>query len=195
MTREEDLSTVEAGAQAAARLSRPDGDGRRPQGHRSAPGARAQAPLGLISRAAWVRTRRETALGRLTKRPEFLAAATGRRFHTERLSLQGRRRDGAESLGGLRIGFTITKRVGHATERNRIKRRLRAAMGEAGADGAAVPIDLVVIGRRDALAAEYSTLVDDLRRAIHVLTKPKPDRGPRRDGPGPREPRHPSTPE
>ena len=67
--------------------------------------------------------------GRLTKRAEFLAAASGRRFHTERMTVQGRLRDGDGA--GLRFGLTVTKKVGHATERNRIKRRLRAAIRDA----------------------------------------------------------------
>ena len=79
-------------------------------------------------------------LGRLTKRPEFLAAAAGRRFHTERMTLQGRLRDtDAPDGAGLRFGFTVTKKVGHATERNRIKRRLRAAALDAGASHADTP--------------------------------------------------------
>jgi len=61
---------------------------------------------------------------RLKKRTDFVAAASGRRFHTERMTVQGRRRDDA---GGVRIGLTVTKRVGRATERTRIKRRLREA--------------------------------------------------------------------
>jgi ribonuclease P protein component len=130
-------------------------------------------------RAAWVRTRRDTALGRLTKRPEFLAAATGRRFHTERLTLQSRRRAENEAAAGLRVGFTVTKRVGHATERNRIRRRFRSAIVEAGAAFALEPLDVVVIGRRDALSAPYAILVEDLSRGLNALTRPKtPRRGP-----------------
>ncbi|MDB5559208.1 MAG: ribonuclease protein component [Enterovirga sp.] len=179
MTREEDLSTLEARPQAAARLPGPYGDRRRSQGHRGAPVARAQAPLGLRQRAAWVRTRRDVALGRLRKRPEFLAAAAGRRFHTERLTLQGRRRPETEAVSGLRVGFTITKRVGHATERNRIRRRLRSAVAEAGFAFAAEPVDIVVVGRRDALSAPYDILIEDLSRGLKAVTRPKaPGRSP-----------------
>jgi ribonuclease P protein component len=110
-------------------------------------------------------------LGRLTKRPDFLAAASGRRFHTERMTVQGRLR-GDDALG-LRFGLTVTRRVGHATERNRIKRRLRAAMQAAAAGHARTNVDVVVIGRRDILTADYRGLIDDLRRALAVVTKPK----------------------
>ena len=123
-----------------------------------------------------MRGERARAIGRLTKRPEFLAAAAGRRFHTERLTLQGRLRDPSEGLLGLRFGFTVTKTVGHATERNRIKRRLRAAAHDAGAAHADKPADVVVIGRRDALSAAYDVLVDDIDRGLKVVTKPKSTR-------------------
>lgn len=134
-------------------------------------------------------------VGRLTKRHEFVAAATGRRFHSERMTVQGRLRDPAEAPdSGLRIGLTVTKKVGHATERNRIKRRLRHATREALArhDAARGPetdaaaqtppltappeplpeADIVVIARRPALEAAYSSLIDDFVRALHVVTKP-----------------------
>lgn len=110
-------------------------------------------------------------IGRLTKRPDFVAAASGRRFHTERMSVQGRPR---EDLGlGLRVGLTVTKRVGHATERNRIKRRLRAVARTVGHEFAMVDADIVIIGRRDILAADFPQLIDDLRRALRVVTKPR----------------------
>ncbi|MBF9234500.1 ribonuclease P protein component [Microvirga alba] len=110
-------------------------------------------------------------IGRLTKRPDFVAAASGRRFHTERMTVQGRPRD---DLGlGLRFGLTVTKRVGHATERNRIKRRLRTVCQKAGEDYSSVNMDVVIIGRRDILTADYDVLIDDLRRALRTVTKPK----------------------
>jgi len=115
--------------------------------------------------------RAEPSLGRLTKRPDFVAAASGRRFHTERMTVQARLREGSGL--GLRFGLTVTKRVGHATERNRIKRRLRAAIPTVGQDYANIDADVVVIGRRDILSAEFDVLIDDLRRALRAVTKPK----------------------
>jgi ribonuclease P protein component len=115
--------------------------------------------------------RAELDVGRLTKRPDFVAAASGRRFHTERMTVQGRLRE--DLALGLRFGLTVTRRVGHATERNRIKRRLRTATRSAGQDYAGVNADVVIIGRRDILTADYHMLVDDLRRALRVVTKPK----------------------
>ncbi|MBM6596228.1 ribonuclease P protein component [Microvirga pudoricolor] len=124
-----------------------------------------------------MREERAGSVGRLTKRHDFVAAATGRRFHTERMTVQGRLRaqtDPVPAEPGLRFGLTVTKRVGDATERNRIKRRLRTVCRLVGPDHAAVPVDVVIIGRRDILTAPYETLLDDLRRALRVVTKPKP---------------------
>lgn len=111
-------------------------------------------------------------LGRLTKRAEFLAAASGRRFHTERVSVQGLRRADEAEPQGLRVGFTVTKRVGHATERNRIRRRLRAAVQEAGAPFRDLSLDIVLVGRRDALSASFPDLIADLARAVPAVARP-----------------------
>jgi ribonuclease P protein component len=108
-------------------------------------------------------------IGRLTKRRDFLAAASGRRFHTERMTVQGL---GREDANGLRFGITVTKKVGHATERNRIRRRLRAAINRVAVDHRSRNADVVVIGRRPVLGAPYELLVEDLRRALVVVTKP-----------------------
>ncbi len=124
-------------------------------------------------------------IGRITRRPDYLAAAKGRRFHTERLTAQGRLRDEGPS-GGLRVGFTVTKREGHATERNRIRRRLKVAAqiaatqaGPAQRDKAA---DVVLIGRRDALAAPFAQLVEDVRQALGAVTKPRAPKLPSPEG-------------
>jgi ribonuclease P protein component len=99
------------------------------------------------------------------------------------MTVQGRVRPGdagAPAGGGtaagearLRIGFTVTKRVGHAVERNRIRRRLRRAVLDARPPRPDMPVDVVVIARRDALTAEYRVLVEDLERALKVVTRLK----------------------
>ena len=63
-------------------------------------------------------------LRRLTKRSEFLRAARGKRAGRSGFSLQAIASEG--ELPG--IGFTVTKKMGNSPERNRIKRRLRAAV-------------------------------------------------------------------
>ncbi|WP_132252946.1 ribonuclease P protein component [Methylobacterium segetis] len=121
---------------------------------------------------------------RLRRRADFLAAAAGRRFHTERMTAQGRIRESGElrdgvPATGLHLGFTITKRVGHATERNRIRRRLRQAVDAVAEEAPVTSADIVLIARRPALTAPFETLKDDLRRALAAVTKP---RGPKPGG-------------
>ena len=58
---------------------------------------------------------------RLRQRADFLAAAAGVKAPASTFVLQMRRRED----GPMRVGFTVSKRVGGAVERNRIRRRLR----------------------------------------------------------------------
>jgi ribonuclease P protein component len=65
-----------------------------------------------------------------------------------------------------RFGFTVTKRLGKAVVRNRIKRRLRAAARDVHLHHARTEFDYVVIARSSALDTAYSILVDDLTKAL-----------------------------
>ena len=60
---------------------------------------------------------------RLRQRADFLAAATGAKAPTAAFVLQARKRGDS---GPIRVGFTVTKKVGNAVERNRVRRRLKA---------------------------------------------------------------------
>ena len=118
--------------------------------------------------------------GRMTKRPEYLAANAGRRAPTPGFVLLVKdRRDGDPAM---RIGITVTKKVGNAVVRNRIKRRFRAlareVLPEAGCTGA----DHVLIGRDAALTRDHAALRHDLVRALERAAKaPEGDtRPPRR---------------
>ncbi len=66
----------------------------------------------------------------------------------------------------MRIGFTVTRKIGNAVVRNRMKRRLRALarelMPEQGVGGA----DHVLIGRQTGIERPFSTLRDELARAL-----------------------------
>lgn len=69
---------------------------------------------------------------------------------------------------GLRIGFTVSRRVGGAVIRNRAKRRLRAVAREVLANDAAGH-DVVIVGRKDTPRRPFQLLVDDLRLASTEL--------------------------
>ncbi len=104
-------------------------------------------------------------IARLTRRQEFkAAAANGRRFRTSAFTAQIITRESPAS--GLRLGLTASRHTGTATERNRIRRRLRAAAETAGAVRAGAPLDLVLVARREALGTPFATLADDIAKAI-----------------------------
>ncbi len=73
-----------------------------------------------------------------------------------------------------RYGLTVTKRTSkRAVDRNRIKRRLRAAVSEALQNYTGV--DIVIMGRLPALTCPYPTLVKDIKWCLKRLnTSPPP---------------------
>ncbi|WP_127090972.1 ribonuclease P protein component [Aquabacter cavernae] len=122
-------------------------------------------------------------MDRLRKRRDFLAAARAEKAGVASLLLQGRNR---RDTPDVRIGFTVTKKVGNAVVRNRIRRRLRevarAVMPAASRPG----YDYVMVARLHALHAPFSDLVRDLERAVSRLHgssgKTSADRSARADG-------------
>jgi ribonuclease P protein component len=126
-------------------------------------------------------------LGRLTRRAEFQRVSRGRRVSVETLTLQSRRRGAADKKGvvkGARVGLTVTKGVGHAVERNRVRRRLKEALR------AALPLetegdhDYVLMARREALGRRFAALVTDVRTAFRAARRGDVDG--RRRGPAER---------
>lgn len=104
----------------------------------------------------------------LTRRPEFLkVAARGRKSVMPGLILQACRRCGAADAA--RVGFTASKRVGGAVERNRARRRLRAAVAAVMPQHARQGHDYVVIARTETLRRPFSALVRDLETALRRL--------------------------
>ena len=66
----------------------------------------------------------------------------------------------------MRVGFTVTKKIGNAVVRNRMKRRFRALARETLLDNGIAGADHVLIGRAGGIERDYSTLADDLKRAL-----------------------------
>ena len=94
-------------------------------------------------------------------------------------------RDRADGDPSIRIGITVTKKIGGAVVRNRMKRRFRALareiMPEAGVPGA----DHVLIGRAGGVEREFGLLRGELHKALAKLSRPdaaKPNRHPRPAG-------------
>ncbi len=108
------------------------------------------------------------AVPRLKRRSEFLrVAGTRKKWVTPGLILQIRNCDDGEIP--VRAGFTVSRKVGNAVERNRAKRRLRAAAREVLADFARGGNELVIIGRRKTLNRPFQALVKDLKTALKRL--------------------------
>ena len=66
----------------------------------------------------------------------------------------------------MRIGITVTKKVGNAVVRNRIKRRFRALAQEQLPLHGMAGADHVLIGREPALERDWQALSGDLARAL-----------------------------
>ncbi len=107
---------------------------------------------------------------RLTRRAQFLRAARGARASKHMLALQMvTAENGSEPFAG--VGFTVTKKVGNAPERNRIKRRLRAAVNACSTQFDPHN-DYVLIGRRAALDVPFSGLVAGLGSLLDRVHAP-----------------------
>jgi ribonuclease P protein component len=102
--------------------------------------------------------------GRLTRRAEFLrVAAEGRKAPTRGVVLQALAREDAEPV---RLGFTVTRKIGNAVIRNRTRRRLKEAARLVLAETASAGVDLVLIGRGATRRRDFAKLQDDLRQAL-----------------------------
>ena len=112
----------------------------------------------------------------LKRRPEFQRVCKGARCAVAALVLEGRTREEQSGVAQARFGFTITRQVGNAVVRNRIRRRLKAAIAGIAQAHARSDFDYVVIARRPALGAPFAQLVADLVHAldrVHRLAAPR----------------------
>jgi len=110
----------------------------------------------------------------LKKRAEFLSAARARRQGTAGFLLQARRRDAAEDVSGIRVGFTCSKKVGNAVTRNRAKRRLRALAAALLPRLGHTGWDYVLVGRPGVTVDRpFDALLSDLEGAIRSIHAPR----------------------
>ena len=152
MSDEAHLQAEQSRPQATARLPRADGDCRRPQGVGGAALARPQAAVRL------------TAIGKLRRRADFLAANRGLRFPTPGFVLLVNPR--ADGDPQIRLGLTVSRKIGGAVVRNRMRRRFRemarAVLPTEGVAGA----DHVMIGRGAGIERDFATLRGELQASL-----------------------------
>ncbi len=117
---------------------------------------------------------------RLLRRRDFLRAQ--RQGHSGVAgAIKVQRRDTPQFAG--RVGLTVSKKVGNAVARNRVKRRLRDVLRRE--KGLFDRCDLVVIALPGAATRSYLELAEDLRQAVataQTASSAAPRRGPRRGG-------------
>jgi ribonuclease P protein component len=100
---------------------------------------------------------------RLKQRSDFLAAAAWAKAPATGFVLQARERRDA---GPPRVGFTVSKKVGTAVERNRVRRRLREIVRLSAAGRLHSGKDYVLIGRRASLNLPFDRLCADFIGAL-----------------------------
>ncbi len=106
---------------------------------------------------------------RLKKRYEFRRVQlSGRRIHTPHFLLVVQ----PNALPNTRLGITVTKKVGNAVQRNRIKRVVREVFRN---NRLLFPVshDVVFIAKRDAKGISYEALLGELQRAARKLQPEK----------------------
>ena len=107
----------------------------------------------------------------LTRRADFLAANRGLRVARPGFVLL------ANPNGGLgkRYGVTVTKKIGNAVVRNRMKRRFRELLRAALPEHGLPDHDHVLIGREGGIERDFSMMRDELSAALARAAEGKGD--------------------
>ncbi|WP_397422322.1 ribonuclease P protein component [Phenylobacterium sp.] len=118
---------------------------------------------------------------KLTRRSEFLACAKAPYCARGAVVVQALPREDDSAL--VRVGFTATKRIGGAVQRNRAKRRLREAARQILPLIASPGTDYVIIARTGVITRNWTRLLDDVKSALLRLAADR--KAPHVNGPVP----------
>ena len=107
----------------------------------------------------------------LTRRADFLAANRGLRVARPGFVLLVN----PNPLDQVRFGITVTKKIGNAVVRNRMKRRFRALLRELLPEQGLPAHDHVLIGRDGGVEREFAKLREELAAALNRAAQGKGD--------------------
>ncbi len=86
-------------------------------------------------------------------------------------------RDRGDGDTSVRLGLTVSRKVGGAVVRNRMKRRFRALARELLPDSGVGGADMVLIGRPGGIERDYGLLRDELQKALRKVAKASASEG------------------
>ncbi len=109
----------------------------------------------------------------IRKRPDFLAANRGKRFVTPNFVLLAHKRHAEHPIAPdtIRYGITVTKKIGNAVARNRMKRRFRSLLAELLPQYGMTGVDHIMIGRKEEKEQDFARMKTDLEKALKQLAK------------------------
>ena len=99
----------------------------------------------------------------LKRRAEFLAVRNGDKRRGRLFLLEVLNRN---DTGPPRFGITVTKKVGNAVVRNRVRRRLKEAVRVFAAAEMAIGSDYVIVGRNELLSASFADVTSELSKRL-----------------------------